>query len=170
MGDKETVMEMYTRLTHITNELKSLKNSFITKELVRKILGFLPQWWEAKATAIEEAKDMNKISLDELMDNVQTYELRRSSQLKEETKRDRGLALKALEEDDSNLDEEEMAMFTRKFKNFIKKAKENTKKKNFSKSKNSDREQFFGCFKCGKHDHIVKNCPLLKEEQEQEQL
>ena len=59
-----------------------------------------------------------------------------------------------------------MAMFTRKFKKFFKKAEENFKKKNFSKARNSDQEQFFGCFMCGKHDHIVKNCPLLKEEQE----
>lgn len=43
MGDKETVMEMYTRFTHITNELKSLGKSFTTEELVRKILRFLPQ-------------------------------------------------------------------------------------------------------------------------------
>ena len=109
---------------------------------------------------------MNKISLDELIDNLQIYELRRSSQQKEETKRDRGLALKALKEDDSDLDEEVMALFSRKFKKFFKKAKE--KKKTFSKARNSGREQFTGCIKCGKHDHIVKNCPLLKEEQEQE--
>ena len=30
MGDKETVMEMYTRFTHVTNELKSLGKSFTT--------------------------------------------------------------------------------------------------------------------------------------------
>jgi len=119
---------------------------------------------------IQEAKDLNKISLDELIGNLQTYQLKRSSQLKEETKRDRALALKALEEDDSDLDEEEMAMFTRKFKKFFKKAKENSKKKNFSKPRNNDREQFTRCFKCGKHDHIVRNYPLLKEEQEQEQF
>jgi len=113
---------------------------------------------------------MNKISLDELIGNLQTYELRRSSQLKEETKRDQALALKALEEDGSDLDEEEMAMITRKFKKFFKKAKENSKKKNFSKPRSNEREQFTGCFKCGKHDHIVKNCPLLKEEQETEQF
>jgi len=66
---------------------------------------------------------MNEISLDELIGNLQTYELRRSSQLKEETKRDRGLALKALEDDDSDLDEEELAIFTRIFEKFFKKAK-----------------------------------------------
>jgi len=43
-----------------------------------------------------------------------------------------------LEEDDSGLDEEDVAMFTRKFKKLFKKAKENYKKKNFSKARNSD--------------------------------
>ena len=61
-------------------------------------------------------------------------------------------------------DEEEMAMITRKFKKFFKKAKENSKRKNLNKSRNSNREEFTGCFKCGKMDHIVKNCPQLKEE------
>jgi len=148
MDDRETVMEMYTRFTHITNELKYLEKSFTTKKLVRKILRFSPRSWEAKVTAIQEAKDMKKITLDELVGNLQTYELRRNSQQKEETKKDRGIALKIMEEDSSDLDEEEMAMITWKFKKFFKKAKENTKKKNFSKSKNNNREQFLRCFKC----------------------
>jgi len=91
LSDKETVMEVYTRFTHITNELKSLGKSFTTEELVRKILQFLPQSWEAKVITIQEAKKMNEISLDELIGNLQTYKLRRSSQMKEETKRDRAL-------------------------------------------------------------------------------
>jgi len=68
-----------------------------------------------------------------------------------------------MEEDSSELDEEDMAMITRKFKKFFKKTKEGTRKKHPSRFKNTDREQFSGCFKCGKMDHIVKNCPELKE-------
>ena len=117
--------------------------------------------------AIQEAKDMKKITLDELIGHLQTYELRRNSQQKEETKKDRGIALKVIEEDSSDLNEEEIVVITGKFKKFFKKAKEISKKKNFSKVRNSDREQFTGCFKCGKHDHIVKNCPLLKENRRQ---
>ena len=70
MGDRETVMDMYTRFTHITNELKSLGKSFTTEELVRKIRRFLPRSWEAKVTAIQEAKDMRAITLDELIGNL----------------------------------------------------------------------------------------------------
>ena len=99
-------MDMYTRFTHITNELKSLGKTFTTEELVRKILRFLPRRWEAKVTAIQEAKDLKTLSLDELIGNLQTYELRRNSQQQEETKKDRGLALKIMEEDSSDLDED----------------------------------------------------------------
>jgi len=80
MGDRETIMDMYTRFTHITNELKSLGKTFTTEELVRRILRVLPRSWEAKVMAIQEAKDLKKLSLDELIGNLQTYELRRNSQ------------------------------------------------------------------------------------------
>jgi len=152
MSNEETMMDMYTRFTNSTNELKSLGKSFTTEELVRKILRFLPQSWETKVTAIQEAKNMNEISLDELIGNLQTYELRRSSQVKEEIKRVQGLALKALEDDGSNLNEEK-AIITGKLK---KKARENSKKKGFSKPRSSDCDQFTGYFMCGKHDHTVK--------------
>ena len=66
MSDKESIMEMFTRFTHITNELKSLGKSFETEDLVRKILRILPHTWEAKVTAIQEANKMNELSLDEL--------------------------------------------------------------------------------------------------------
>ena len=113
---------------------------------------------------------MNEISLDELIGNLQTYELRRNSQMKGEVKKDRGLALKARESDSSYFDEEGMAVIARKFKKFFKKTESLYKKGNTSKAKNSDRDQFSGCFKCRRQDHVVKNCPLLKEEQGSEQV
>ena len=138
MGDRETIMDMYTRFTHITNELKSLGKTFTTEELVRKILRFSPRCWEAKVMAIQEAKDLKTLSLDELIGNLQTYELRRTSQQQEETKKDRGLALKIMDEDSSKLDEEDMAMITRKFKKFFNKTKTGTRQKQPSRTKNTD--------------------------------
>ena len=72
---------------------------------------------------------MKKITLDELIGNLQTSELRRNSQQKQEIKKDRGIDLKDMEEDISDIDVKEMAMITCKFKKFFKKAKENSKKK-----------------------------------------
>jgi len=65
-----------------------------------------------------------------------------------------------VESDDSDLDEEEMAMITCMLKKFFKKAKGNLKNESTSKPRSSDRDQFSRCFKCGKYDHIVKNFPL----------
>ena len=149
MSDKETTMDMHTRFTHIPNELKSLEKSFTIEQLKKKILLLLPQSWEVKVTAIQEAKKMDEISLDELIRNLQTYELRKNSQAKEETRKDLGLALKVVESDDSDLDEEVMAIITRTFKKFVKKAKENFKKGSTSKTRSSDRDQPSGCFRCG---------------------
>jgi len=67
-----------------------------------------------------------------------------------------------MKEDSSDFDDENMAMITRKFKKFFKKTKENAKRKNFNKLKNTDREQFSGYFKCGKLDHIVKKLSVAK--------
>jgi len=88
-------MDMYTRFTHITNELNSLGKTFTTEELARKILRFLPRTWEAKVTAIQEAKDLKAISLDEFRGNLQTYELRRNFQHKRKSRKIVGLLLRS---------------------------------------------------------------------------
>jgi len=90
--------------------------------------------------------------------------------VKEETRKDHGHALKVVESDDSDLDNEVMAVITRTFKKFVKKAKENFKKGSTSNMRSSNRDQPSGCFGCGKHDHVVKNCPMQKEEQGSEQF
>ena len=44
-------------------------------KIVRKVLRSLLERFHAKITAIEESKDIDKISLTELVSNLQTYEL-----------------------------------------------------------------------------------------------
>ena len=63
-----------------------------------------------------------------------------------------------------------MAIITRMFKKFVKNAKENFKKGSPSKTRSSDCDKPSGCFRCGKHDHVLKNCPMQKEEQGLEQF
>jgi len=60
-----------------------------------------------------------------------------------------------------------MTFVVSNFKKLAKKFKGRFKKGNSSRY---NREQQSGCFRCGEVDHIVKNCPLPREEQTTEQF
>ena len=53
MKEGETIQEMYTRFTTLTNELKSLGRIILEEDKVEKILTrVLPVTWESKITTI----------------------------------------------------------------------------------------------------------------------
>ncbi|KAK2973848.1 hypothetical protein RJ640_003256 [Escallonia rubra] len=90
---KETKINMFTL---ITNGLKLLGKTFPEKEVVRKVLRSLPKRWEAKLTAIQEAKDLNVLKLEELVGSLMTHEITMKIHDEEETtSKKKNLALKA---------------------------------------------------------------------------
>ncbi|MCI21546.1 aspartyl-tRNA synthetase, partial [Trifolium medium] len=66
MQDDEDIGAMFTRFQTLVSGLKILKKSYTTYDHVLKILRSLPQQWRPKITAIEEAKDLKKLSLEAL--------------------------------------------------------------------------------------------------------
>ncbi|XP_039059078.1 uncharacterized protein LOC120202773 [Hibiscus syriacus] len=46
------------------------------KEMSRKMLNSLPTSWRTKVTVVEECHDLNKLSLDELIGSLLSYEMR----------------------------------------------------------------------------------------------
>ncbi|CAL9079475.1 unnamed protein product [Musa textilis] len=75
MTPSETIDDMYTRFTDVVNSLKSLGKSFSSFDLVNKILRSLPKEWDPKITAIQESKNLNDYSLEELIGSLMTYEM-----------------------------------------------------------------------------------------------
>ncbi|XP_070021793.1 uncharacterized protein, partial [Nicotiana sylvestris] len=63
----------------VTTQVKQSKIDMLTTEnkLVRKILNFLPRSWESKVNAIIESKGLQELTLEELIGNLKTYELKR---------------------------------------------------------------------------------------------
>ena len=57
------------------NSAFNLGESIAKSKIVRKILRSLPERFHAKITTIEEVKDIDKIPLTELVENLQTYEM-----------------------------------------------------------------------------------------------
>src|SRR5262249_13161317 len=94
MEEGESISGMFTRFSSILNELKGLGKTFEDEEVVRKILRCLPSFWSPKVTAIEEAKDLSKMKIDELIGSLMTYEITRKDQ-EEAPKKNKQLALKA---------------------------------------------------------------------------
>ena len=74
MKENETISEMVTRFTDITNSLASLGKEYTQVEKVRKILRALTSDQE-KTTAIEEANDLSTMSLENLIGNLMAYEV-----------------------------------------------------------------------------------------------
>ncbi|CAI0550855.1 unnamed protein product [Linum tenue] len=70
----ESISEMDKRFSTLVNRLKGLGKDFTSKELVRKVLRSLPLEWMAKRTVIEEVKDLNVLSLENLIGSLLSHE------------------------------------------------------------------------------------------------
>ncbi|GJW59189.1 hypothetical protein Tco_0105920 [Tanacetum coccineum] len=111
--------------------------------------------WRPKVTAIEESKDLSKLSLDELVGNLKVYEVVLEKDLeiaKNKKEKYKSLALKArqvLSDDDassSDSNDEEYAMAVRDFKKFFRRRGKFVRqpyddKKNFQKIKEDKKER-----------------------------
>ncbi|KAK5775507.1 hypothetical protein PVK06_043404 [Gossypium arboreum] len=72
---EEGINEMSNHFTHIINALKALGKTYLNKEMVKKMLNSLPTSWEPKVMAIEESKDLNSLSIDDLIGSLLTYKI-----------------------------------------------------------------------------------------------
>ncbi|GKE93646.1 hypothetical protein Tco_1574741, partial [Tanacetum coccineum] len=99
--------------------LKSLDESFSSRNHVRKFLRALPTKWHPNVTTIEGSKDLSTLPLDELIINLNVYEVVLENDLeisKNKKHKYKSLALKArkvLSEEEatsSDSDDEEYAM------------------------------------------------------------
>ncbi|KAH9659186.1 Integrase catalytic domain-containing protein [Citrus sinensis] len=154
---------MYTRFTDIVNTLGALGKNFFSSEKVKKIFSSLSKEWRPKRTAIEEAKNLNTLPIDDLISSLISYEEDLTAEKRHEEKK-KSITLKALKhesDEESELDDEEMAMLIRRFRKFYKKTSERRKFRNFKNQK--EKKESITCYKCKKPGHIRSECPLLNK-------
>jgi len=132
----ESITSMFTRMTYITNSLDALGRTYTNVDIVSKILRFLPKSWEAKVMTIHEAKDLTKISLEELIGSLMTHEITMEKQELEE-KPKKNLAFKIIHHIDDDV-KDDIALITRQFQNLLVKKHRNKKFLNFKKDGNKE--------------------------------
>ena len=120
----------------IVNFAFNLGNVYVEPKLVKKILRSLIEDFRPKVTAIIESKNVDTISMDELVGSLQTYE----SDLPR-TNKSISIALKSVDDVDENVFGEEISFteigyLAKHFRNFLKNNNKRERNKNFANPKN----------------------------------
>ncbi|KAH9725263.1 Integrase catalytic domain-containing protein [Citrus sinensis] len=163
MEQNENVYSMYTRFTDIVNTLGALGKTFSNSEKVKKIIRSLPKKWRPKRTAIEKAKDLNVLPIDDLIGSLISYEKDLAAEKGNEENK-KNIALKASKrksDEESEMDDKELAMLARRFRKFDKKNNEQRKFKGYKNKK--EKNEPITCYECKKPGHIRPECPLLNK-------
>ncbi|GAV71242.1 zf-CCHC domain-containing protein/UBN2 domain-containing protein [Cephalotus follicularis] len=171
MKENENISSMFVRFTNIINSLQSLNKCYTNSEMVRKILRCLPKSWMPKVIAIEEAKDLNTLPLEELLGSLMTHEMtikNHEDDEEQDKKKKKVIAFKSSTADSSEEDsDDEMALITRRFKKFLAKKKFGSKNlKKSTPSKSETKKEEIICFECNKPGHYKSDCPRLKKAKE----
>ncbi|XP_070049763.1 COP1-interactive protein 1-like [Nicotiana tomentosiformis] len=160
MKDDESIQDIHTRFTSIINELHSLGEIIPRNKLDRKTLSVLPSSWERKVNAIMGENDLQKLTIDELIGNLKTYEMKKKKDHeRREPKREKNLVLK-IDNNESSDEGADMAYLTKRFQNMVRRIGGIPKKGSSSKPRG-----YYLCHKCGNPVHFIKDCPLLKQDQ-----
>jgi hypothetical protein len=144
---------------------------------VSKILRSLPARWRPKVTAIEEAGDLNTLSVEDLTSSLKVHEITlnehesakksKSIDLPSKGKSSKALKVNESEEESPGGDSDEdpaekMAMLSSKLQYLAKKNRKFLSRR--SSHKSSKKEDQKGCFKCKKPGHVIADCPDLQKE------
>jgi gag-polypeptide of LTR copia-type len=83
MKDFEGVLDYITRVQTVANQLKRNGENLIEMRIVENILRSLTDAFENIVCAIEESKDLNELSVDELVGSLMAYKQRKKLKKKE---------------------------------------------------------------------------------------
>ncbi|RVW88150.1 hypothetical protein CK203_042877 [Vitis vinifera] len=134
--------------------------------------------------AIQEAKDLTKLPMEELIGSLMTYQINLAKKLQEsEDKKKKSITLKAttkeeeeVEEKKQSKEDDDLALITRKLNKYMRRerfrGRRFTSRRDLSKKESSshgdkkkrEEKRDLVCFKCKKPGHIKYDCPFYKSE------
>eukprot|EP00253_Pinus_taeda_P014082 PITA_14082 len=76
MDDEEGIASYFLQVAEVVNSLKGLGENIEIRTIVQKVLRSLPNRFDSKVSAIEEIKDLDTLTMDELHGILIAYEMR----------------------------------------------------------------------------------------------
>src|ERR1044072_8040073 len=184
MEEDETVEAMFSRFQILVIGLKVLDKGYSIVDHVKKVIKSLPKKWRPMVTTLKLAKDLNKISLEELISSLKSHEIelqedepqRRNKSVALKSHSKKAKALQAEEESEASeesSDEDELSLISRRINRLWKhrqgrrfhKGPRNAKGRFESTSgqkKVADKEVI--CFECKEPRHYKNECQKLKKD------
>lgn len=76
MKDSEGTQDFYSRVTDIVNQIKGCRDTIEDKKVNEKVLRCLPPKFDHAAAAIEESRDLSKMTFSDLLGSLRYHEQR----------------------------------------------------------------------------------------------
>jgi len=177
MKEDESIEQMYSRFQTLVSGHQILKKSYVASDHVSKILRSLPARWRPKVTAIEEVKDLNTLSVEDLISSLKVHEIglnehepaKKNKSITLPSKGKSSKALKVIESEEESPDRdsdedptEKMAMLSNKLEYLARKNRKFLSKRGGYKSFKKEDQK--GSFNCKKPGHFIVDCPNLQKE------
>src|SRR3954463_12703337 len=184
MEDGEDIEKMFSRFQTLTAGLRVLDKGYTKVDHVKKIIRSLLRRWGPMVTAFKIAKNLNEVSLEELISAPRSHEIELDAN--EPQKKGKSIALKsnikkctnafqAREEDpeeSESEEEDELSLISRRLNQLWK-----SKQRKFrgvrssnkfehgesSDDRRSDRKKVM-CYECNEPGHFRNECPQLQKE------
>src|ERR1044072_4442470 len=184
MEEDESVETMFSRFQMLVAGLRVLDKGYSTADHVKKIIRSLPKKWRPMVTALKMAKDLNQISLEDLISSLRSHDIELQEDepqrkvkyvaLKSNSRKAKALQAEEESEDSKGSSEEdELSLISRRINRLwrqrqgrsFQKGPRNAKGRFESTSgqrKASDKEVI--CFECKEPENYKIECPMLKKE------
>ncbi|KAK0576845.1 hypothetical protein LWI29_024227 [Acer saccharum] len=159
MKKTEKVADYFSQTLALVNQMKSNGETISDVQIMEKILRTLTEKFEYKVTAIEESKDLEEMTLDELMGSLQAHEQRLDEKSVTEVEEALQIQLSLKKDKDETRKNSEASQKGQNSQNWRGSASRSSQGKGGGgNNTNQKSKSQIQCFRCKRYGHYKNEC------------